>query len=88
MGREKHPEKIRVHEGLTGYSGPRKDQGWMIGAKRFEKRLLTRWHVPMGPLGLLLHLLSCKVAPLLQGSVAQDPISVNQALCASDSDVD
>ena len=87
MGREKRPEKIRVHEDLTGCSGPRKDQGWMIGAKKFEKRLLTRWHVPMGPSGLPLHLLGCKVAPLLHGSVAQDPISVNQ-LCASDSDAD
>ena len=83
VGREKRPEKkIRVHEDLIGCSGQRKDQGWMIGAKRSEKRLLTRWRGPVGPPGLLLHLFSCKVAPLLQGSVAQDPISVNQALCA------
>ena len=73
---------MRVHEDLTGCSGLKKDQGWMIVEKRFEKRLVTQWCIPVGTSGLLLHILSCEVAPLLWGSVAQDRMSVNQAVCA------
>ena len=80
---EKCPEKkIRVPKDLTGCSGPKKDQGWMTVEKRFEKRLVTQWCIPVGTSGPLLHILSCKVAPLLWGSVAQDRMSVNQAVCA------